>query len=90
MNFVFEYDEAKSAANKSKHGIDFVLAQELWKDDQLVFIPANETEGEARSGAIARLNGKHWTAYFTIRGENIRLISVRRSRKNEEEFYENQ
>jgi uncharacterized DUF497 family protein len=26
---VFEFDEAKSAANKEKHGIDFVEAQKL-------------------------------------------------------------
>lgn len=90
MIFVFEFDETKSDTNKAKHGIDFVTAQALWADDDLVIFPAKSLEGEARSGAIARLNGKHWTAYFTMRDENIRLISVRRSRKNEEEFYENQ
>lgn len=90
MNLVFEFDEAKSAANKAKHGIDFVKTQELWSDDDLVIFPARALEGEVRSGAIARLDEKHWTAYFTMRGDNIRLISVRRSRKNEEEIYENQ
>ena len=90
MNLVFEFDEAKSAANKTKHGIDFVSAQELWKDDELVIFPARALVGEDRSGAIAKLNEKHWTAYFTMRGEKIRLISVRRSRKNEVEFYESQ
>ena len=90
MNFVFEFDEVKSAANNEKHGIDFAKAQNLWLDDDLVIFPARALEGELRSGAVAKLNGKHWTAYFTMRGVNIRLISVRRSRKNEEEFYENQ
>ena len=28
----FEFDQAKSEANRLKHGIDFVQAQELWKD----------------------------------------------------------
>ncbi|MEC9464013.1 MAG: BrnT family toxin, partial [Pseudomonadota bacterium] len=28
----FEFDPAKSEANKAKHGIDFVAAQELWYD----------------------------------------------------------
>jgi uncharacterized DUF497 family protein len=36
----FEFDEAKSRANKSKHGIDFVEAQALWLDGMLVEIPA--------------------------------------------------
>lgn len=29
----FEFDERKSAANKAKHGIDFVEAQALWLDE---------------------------------------------------------
>ena len=49
MNLVFEFDEAKSAANKTKHGIDFVSAQELWKDDELVIFPARALVGEERS-----------------------------------------
>ena len=36
---------------------------------------------------IAKLNDKHWSAIFTLRGKNIRLISVRRSRKKEIELY---
>jgi uncharacterized DUF497 family protein len=32
----FEYDEQKSASNLKKHGIDFVMAQELWIDSDLV------------------------------------------------------
>lgn len=90
MIFAYEFDEAKSAANKAKHGIDFVSAQALWKDNDLVVFPAKALVDEVRSGAIGKLNEKYWTAYFTMRGENIRLISVRRSRKNEEEFYESQ
>jgi hypothetical protein len=32
----FEYDPAKSAENKRKHGIDFEEAQILWGDDALI------------------------------------------------------
>ncbi|NEQ68065.1 MAG: BrnT family toxin, partial [Symploca sp. SIO2D2] len=32
--------------------------------------------------------GKHWSAIVTYRKENIRLISVRRSRNDEVEIYE--
>jgi uncharacterized protein len=28
----FEFDEARSRANKAKHGIDFVEAQVLWEE----------------------------------------------------------
>nr|WP_234837907.1 BrnT family toxin [Sinorhizobium medicae] len=34
------------------------------------------------------MGGKHWTAVFTYRGTAIRIISVRRARKQEIEHYE--
>ena len=34
---MFEYDEAKSKANKEKHGIDFEEAQALWDNEYSVF-----------------------------------------------------
>lgn len=83
----FEYDREKSAANKDKHGVDFDEAQELWRDPDLLEIPARTTD-EPRWIAIGRLGGKHWSAVFTRRSENIRLISVRRSRDEEVEVYE--
>ncbi len=83
----FEYDEGKSASNKSKHGIDFDEAQQLWQDPDRVEIPAR-TDDEPRSVVIGKIGGKHWSAVITQRGENVRLISVRRSRENEVQIYE--
>jgi uncharacterized DUF497 family protein len=85
---VFEYDEAKSLANLQKHGIDFVSAQALWDDPELLQIPAKTTD-EPRFLVIGRLNGKIWSAVTTPRGTAIRLISVRRARAEEVELYEN-
>mgnify|MGYP001577841404 CR=1 FL=1 len=83
----FEFDPIKSHANKVKHGIDFVSAQELWQDIDLLEIPAR-TEDEPRSMLIGRMGGRHWSAIVTYRGEIIRIISVRPSRKEEKELYE--
>jgi len=83
----FEFDEPKSQANFSKHGINFVDAQLLWNDPMLLEIPA-KTEDEPRYLVIGLINGKHWSAVFTYRGVNIRLISVRRSRIEEVALYE--
>lgn len=83
----FEYDRQKSEANKDKHGIDFEEALELWQDPDLVEIPARTTD-EPRWMIIAKRSGKHWSAVITRRGENIRLISVRRSRDEEVQVYE--
>ena len=75
----FEYDPDKSAENKRKHGIDFEQAQALWADPALVEIPAR-TSDESRWLLIGKIEEKHWSAVITRRDENIRLISVRRSR----------
>jgi uncharacterized DUF497 family protein len=83
----FEFDEAKSRANKSKHDIDFVEAQALWLDESFVEVPAR-TEDELRFLVVGMISDKHWSAVITYRGERVRLISVRRSRVEEVEIYE--
>jgi hypothetical protein len=85
----FEFDPAKSASNKAKHGIDFVEAQALWADDGIVDAPVMSA-GEPRFLVIGRLEGKCWTAVCTLREKSVRIISVRRSRKAEVMFYEGQ
>jgi uncharacterized protein len=83
----FEFDEAKSRANKSKHGIDFVEAQELWLDEMFVEIPAR-TEDEPRFVVVGMISGKHWSATITYCDYRVRLISVRRARVEEVAIYE--
>ena len=85
----FEYDPDKSAENRRKHGIDFEEAQALWADPALVEVPAR-TEDEPRWLLIGKIDQKHWSAVVTWRGENVRLISVRRSRDEEVRIYESQ
>ncbi|WP_339381280.1 BrnT family toxin [Brasilonema sp. UFV-L1] len=62
-------------------------AQRLWLDTDRVEVAAR-TEGEPRLIVIGRLNGKHWAAVITYRGERVRIISVRRARNEEVELYE--
>ena len=83
----FEFDATKSESNRAKHGIDFVDAQGLWNDPMLLEIPA-KTDDEPRYLVIGQIDGKHWSAVITYRGESIRLISVRRARTEEVVLYE--
>jgi uncharacterized DUF497 family protein len=87
MRFTFEFDEAKSRANKAKHGIDFVEAQALWLDRDLLSAVSRSVT-EPRFLFVGKIDGKHWSAIVTYRGETIRIISVRRSRVREVEAYE--
>ena len=87
MPVEFEFDPEKSSANKAKHGIDFVEAQALWLDEALLEAPAR-TDDEPRFLVLGRISGRHWSAVCLRRGERTRIISVRRSRKEEIEIYE--
>jgi uncharacterized protein len=82
----FEFDPARSAANRDKHGIDFAEAQELWTvygwEQPSPFVT------EPRLQRTATLEGRYWTAVYTLRGPRIRLISVRRARTEEVASYE--
>lgn len=83
----FEFDADKSSSNQKKHGIDFVEAQRLWNDPDLIAVPAR-TIDEPRILIIGRIEDRHWSAIITYRGARLRIISVRRSRKEEVELYE--
>ena len=83
----FEFDKNQSCSNLEKHGIDFKEAQLLWGDDELIEVRVNH-EGEPRYIVIGIIDEKFWTAVITYRGENVRIISVRRSRKAEVKLYE--
>ena len=85
----FEFDSKKSRSNEAKHGIDFGKAQSLWDDPDMVVIPAR-TVDEPRILVIGRIENNHWSAIITYPGDRIRIISVRRSRKEEVDLYEGQ
>lgn len=87
MRYTFEYHEAKRRANKAKHDIDVVEAQALWLDRDLLGAVSRSVT-EPRYLFIGMIDGNHWSAVVTYRGETIRVMSVRRSRVREVEAHE--
>ncbi len=86
-NVKFEFDPDKSLANLEKHGLDFRRAQLLWQDPMRLEVRARTEGTEERWALIASVQDKLWTAVWTWRGDVIRIISVRRARKEEEVLY---
>ena len=83
----FEFNAAKSAANKVKHGIDFVEAQALWSDPDRLEGPGRSTD-EPRFQIVGQVSETIWTATVTYRHEEtIRIISVRHARSDEKARY---
>jgi hypothetical protein len=85
--YSFEFDSKKSQSNKAKHGIGFDEAQLIWEDPDLLEVQAKSND-ESRYLVIGKIAKKHWSAVITYRDENIRIISVRRSRETEVTIYE--
>ncbi len=83
----FEWYDQKSLINREKHGIDFETATSLWLDHERVEVELTFPD-ERRWALIAKVRDKTWTAIYTVRGETIRLISVRRARPKEVRLYE--
>jgi len=85
----FEFDPVKSLINKAKHGMNFEEAQLLWEDCRLKVFPGESRE-EMRLVAVGLIDDKHWCVVFKQREHALRIISARRARIKEIEFYESQ
>ena len=89
MSLQFDFDPAKSASNKLKHGLDFVEAQALWLGKRIEF-PADRVSGEIRYAVIGTIKGIHHVAIITYRGSIVRIISARRATPKEGAYYDQQ
>jgi uncharacterized DUF497 family protein len=78
----FEWDDDKRILNRAKHGLDFLVVEELF-EQRVLEQPACRSAGEDRWMATGMVGDIWVTAIFTWRGENIRIISVRRARGGE-------
>ncbi len=83
----FGYDPIKSQLNRKMHGIDFREAQILWGDEDRLVIPAR-SDTEVRYALLGKTETKIWVAFYTMRGDAIRIFSVRRAREKEEQQYD--
>lgn len=81
----FEWDKQKSIANQKKHGISFSDALTVFLDNHVNV--ELDSEDEQRFAAIGPIRKKFFTIVYTKRKGKIRLISARRSRKDEEQYH---
>jgi uncharacterized DUF497 family protein len=84
--YIFEFDPEKSRQNQVKNGINFLKAQELWQSPHVEI--TLRTEGELRWAVVGIIENLFWTSIITKRRDKIRIISVRRSRREEKEIYQ--
>jgi uncharacterized DUF497 family protein len=70
-----EFDPAKDAANRAKHGISLERAAEL---ENAVFV-TDDRFAERRLRLYGLIDGLWHCAAITMRGESARIISLRRA-----------
>jgi uncharacterized protein len=82
-----EFDPAKDAANRSKHGVPLALASELDWDAALVWIDDRFEYDELRMIALAPRTSTLYYVAFADRGNAYRIISLRRATRREVKHY---
>jgi len=83
MQVEFEWDENKRLSNIKDHGFDFVSAVHLFSGNHTRKRGHDGGIGEERWMATGIIYGLYATAIYTMRGETIRMISLRRARVDE-------
>jgi len=86
----FEWDDNKAKSNFTKHDITFEEAVTVFADPYLLFTEdSKHSDQEERQWAIGEAeNGLMLVIAFTMRGEQIRIISARKATKRERKRYE--
>jgi uncharacterized DUF497 family protein len=83
----FEWDEAKRQSNLRKHQFDFTRIARLLAGPH-VFAAGNAHPFEVRWLVTGLLEARIVTAVVTLRGERIRIISLRSARSVEKRRYQ--
>jgi hypothetical protein len=84
----FEWDSAKDAINKRKHGIGFREAAEIFRGYVLTAEDTRRDYGERRWIALGEYNGEVIRIVFTEREDKIRIITAWKANRSERKSYQ--
>lgn len=84
---MYEWAERRRAENAAKHGIDFAKAGDFEWDSALTFDDVRRGYGELRHVSFGFIGTRLHVLVWTPRGEQIRVISLRRANSKEIKRY---
>jgi uncharacterized protein len=88
MEFDFDWDPAKDAANQRKHGISFQEAKAVFADPYSVeWICSDPGDDEERYVLVGNVGWRLIAVVYTERGNTLRLISARKASRREQPMY---
>jgi uncharacterized DUF497 family protein len=83
----FEWDERKNQINIRERGLDFADAEIIFDGATFTFDDDRFDYGEERFITLGMLAGEVVVIAHTERGENVRVISMRKATKYEQKLY---
>ena len=86
----YEYDPAKLAANVGKHGVWFSAADDFGWETALLEVDSRKRYGEPRLNATGLIGARVFVLTFTLRGNAVRIISLRKANRREVRSYAHQ
>lgn len=86
----FEWDPQKAASNRLKHGVSFQEAASVFSDSlSITYQDPDHSTTEHRFITVGMSqSGRVLMVAHTDRGDNIRIISARRTTRQERRYYE--
>ena len=83
----FRWDETKRQSNLKKHGFDFKDAASVFAGKVVTVEDTRYDYGEERFATLASLQGRIVLIIHTEQEDTIRIISMRKATKYEEQTY---
>jgi uncharacterized DUF497 family protein len=85
-----EFDTAKNEKNIRERGISFDLAANFDLETAKIWVDTRKDYGEERYIALGTIGERLFSMVFTVRGDVLRIISLRKANKREVNSYEKQ
>jgi uncharacterized protein len=84
---MYEWNEAKRQKSLAIHGVDFSAIESFVWEKAVVISDTRRNYGEARFLAYGPIEDRLYCVAFTVRGEKIRIISLRKANSREVKRY---
>ncbi|CAG9184042.1 BrnT family toxin [Cupriavidus pampae] len=85
-----EFDPTKDQINRAKHGVSLALAESFEMEVAQIVTDTRENYGETRYIATGPIGDRLYVLVFTMRGANLRAISLRKANRREVNIYVDQ
>lgn len=88
IEMVYQWNRDKATANLRKHGIDFADAVSVFSDDLAITIPDERFDEERFVTIGVDAFARVLVVVYTMRDDEIRIISARKATRQERQQYE--